>query len=443
MHLLTHLCLGPTNHHNGGWRHPDGDGHRVLDPGRYEDLARISEQGLFDGVFIIDAQFLPGLDGGEPSRLLKYGTSLSMLDPLQILVAMARVTKHIGVTATLSTSLYPAYHIARAFASIDHISGGRAGWNIVTSISQAEARNYGLDALKQRTDRYDYADEVVEACMALWSTWEPGALVINKASGVFADPEKVHYVKYDGAMVRTRGGLATPCPPQGHPVLMQAGSSERGRKFAARWAEVIFTTQSEKSAMQAFYAEMKARVQACGRNPDHCIILPPIDVIVAESEQQARDEADYVDTFANVEMGQMSVSFQLGMDVSHYPPDTLVADLPVDPDRVAIQGFYQNFLSGRKGGRGLTLGELIYLQATTWMNPRLVGTPSMIVDQMQDLFEAGACDGFIIGTSTSPMGLRNFVELIVPELQRRGLHRTEYSGSTFRHNLREGLPCMI
>jgi FMN-dependent oxidoreductase (nitrilotriacetate monooxygenase family) len=436
MHLLTHLCLGPTNHHNGGWRHPDGDGHRVLDPGRYEDLARISEQGLFDGVFIIDAQFLPGLSDEIPSLLLKHGTSLSMLDPLQMLVAMARVTKHIGVTATLSTSLYPAYHIARAFASIDHISAGRAGWNIVTSISQVEAKNYGLDSLKQRTDRYDYADEVVEACMALWKTWEPDALVIDKASGLFANPEKVHYVSYDGSMVQTHGGLATPRPPQGHPVLMQAGASARGRAFAARWAEVIFTTQSQKPAMQAFYSEMKDRVRACGRNPDHCTILPSIDVIVAQSEQAAKDEAAYIDTFANLDMGRMSVSFQLGVDCSAYPPETPVADLPVDPERVPIQGFLQNIQSGRVEGRGLTLGELIRLQATTWLNPRLVGTPAMIVDQMQDLFEADACDGFIIGTSTSPMGLRNFVDLIVPELQRRGLYRTEYTGSTFRENLR-------
>jgi FMN-dependent oxidoreductase (nitrilotriacetate monooxygenase family) len=436
MHLLTHLSLGPINHHNGGWRHPQGDGHRVLDAGRYEDLARISEEGLFDGVFIIDSQFLPGLDGESPNLHLKHGTLFSMLDPIQILVAMARVTKHIGVTATLSTSLYPPYHIARAFASIDHISNGRAGWNIVTSISQAEARNYGLDELKQRTDRYDYADEVVEACLALWNTWEPDALVIDKAGGVFADPDKVHHVDYDGAMVHTHGGLASPRSPQGHPVLMQAGSSARGRAFAARWAEVIFTTQSEKPAMQAFYAEMKDRVRACGRDPDHCIILPPIDVVVAETQAQAIAEADYIDTLASLEVGQLSVSFQLGLDCSKYPADTPVADLPIDAERVPIVGFLQNILSGRSEGRGLTIGELIRRQATTWMNPRLVGTPATIVDQMQDLFEAGACDGFIIGTSTSPMGLRNFVDLIVPELQRRGLYRTEYSGSTFRENLR-------
>jgi FMN-dependent oxidoreductase (nitrilotriacetate monooxygenase family) len=436
MHLVTHLGLGPVNHHNGGWRHPEGDGHLVLDAGRYETLARISEEGLFDGVFIVDAQFLPGLGGDGPNVMLKHGTLLSMLDPLQILVAMARVTKHIGVTATLSTSLYPPYHIARAFASIDHISGGRAGWNIVTSISQVEAKNYGLDALKQRTDRYDHADEVVEACLALWNTWEADALVIDKKSGVFADPEKIHYVSYDGEAVHTHGGLATPRPPQGHPVLMQAGASQRGREFAARWAEVIFTTQSQKAAMQDFYSEMKGRVRACGRNPDHCTILPPIDVIVADTEQAAREEADYIDTLANLDVGQLAVSFQLGLDCSKFSPETPVADLPFDPDAVPIQGFLQNILSGRRDGRGLTLGELIRLQATTWMNPRLVGTPSTIVDQMQDLFEADACDGFIIGTSTSPMGLRNFVDLVVPELQRRGLYRTEYAGSTFRENLR-------
>jgi FMN-dependent oxidoreductase (nitrilotriacetate monooxygenase family) len=436
MHFVTLMCAGPTNHHNGGWRHPDSDGHRVLDAGRYEEIARISEQGLFDGVFLVDYQFHQDLNEDAPSLVAKYGGQMAMLDPLQLLAAMARVTRRIGLTATLSTSFYHAYHIARAFATLDHISGGRAGWNIVTSGNPAEARNHGMDGLKERGSRYDYADEVIEACMALWNTWELDAMRFDKANGIFADPDKVHYVNYDGAMVQTHGGLATPQPPQGHPVLMQAGSSPRGREFAARWAEVIFTVQQQNSLMQDFYADMKRRVRERGRNPDHCAILPAIDVIVAATEQQAREQAEYVDSFASVALGLQTLTGLTGVDLSTYPVDTPLAAIPVDAERAVSIGLYQNVLKIRKNGRGLTVGEAALLYATTWMAPRLVGTPAMIVDQMQDIFESHACDGFVIGTSTSPMGLRNFVDQVVPELQRRGLYRTEYTGSTFRDTLR-------
>jgi FMN-dependent oxidoreductase (nitrilotriacetate monooxygenase family) len=436
MHFITLMCAGPTNHHNGGWRHPDGDGHLVLEAGRYEEIARISEQGLFDGIFLVDYQFTQGQDESKPNLVVKHGAQMVMLDPLQLCAAMARVTKRVGVTATLSTSFYHAYHIARAFASLDHISGGRAGWNIVTSGNPAEAHNFGMDGLSERGSRYDFADEVVEACMALWGTWDADALRFDKKSGLFADPAKVHYVKYDGKMVRAHGGLTTPRPPQGHPVLMQAGSSPRGRDFAARWAEVIFTVQQEKSLMQEFYADIKARARARGRAPNHCVIMPSIDVIVAETEAAARAEADYVDSLASVELGLQTLTDLTGVDLFTYPRQTPLADIPVDPERAVSLGLYQNVLKIRKSGRGLTVGEAALLYATTWMSPRLVGTPKEIVDQMQDIFESNACDGFVIGTSTMPMGLRNFVKLVVPELQRRGLYRTEYAGTTFRETLR-------
>jgi FMN-dependent oxidoreductase (nitrilotriacetate monooxygenase family) len=349
---------------------------------------------------------------------------------------MARATKHIGVTATLSTSFYHAYHIARAFASLDHISHGRAGWNIVTSGNPAEAKNNGMDALKIREQRYDFADEVVEACMTLWKTWDADALKFDKANGIFADNNKMRFVKYDGKQVWSHGGLTTPQPPQGHPVLMQAGSSERGREFAARWAEVIFTVQQEKSLMQGVYSDIKSRVAKRGRDPNHCAILPAIDVIVADTEKKAQEEAAYVDSLASVRLGIQTLTDLTGVDMMALPPDTPLADVKVDPERTVSIGLYQNVLKIRKNGRGLTIHEAGLLYATTWMAPRIVGTPDKIVDQMQDIFESGACDGFVIGTSSMPMGLRNFVELIVPELQKRGLYRKSYTGSTFRENLR-------
>lgn len=436
MHFITLMCVGPTNHHNGGWRHPDSDGHLVLEPARYEEIARISEEGLFDGLFFVDYHFIQDMTETAPSRIVQHGGQMAMLDPVQLLATMARVTRHLGLCATMSTSFYDAYHIARTFASLDHISGGRAGWNIVTTGNSAEARNHGIAGLKQRVSRYDYADELIEACMALWHTWEPDALKLDKANGVFADSAKVHYVKYEGDAVHVHGGLATPHSPQGHPVFMQAGSSDRGREFAARWAEAVFTVQQEKALMQEFYADMKERVRAAGRAPGHCAILPAIDVIVAPTEEEAQAEADYVDSFANVDLGLQTLTNLSGTDMWAWPLDTPLAEIPVDPEKTVSIGLYQNVLGIRREGRGLRLGEAALLYATTWMAPRLVGTPASVVDRMQDMFESGCCDGFVIGTSSLPMGLRNFVDLIVPELQRRGLYRTEYTGSTFRENLR-------
>jgi FMN-dependent oxidoreductase (nitrilotriacetate monooxygenase family) len=436
MHFITFMRAGPTNHNNGGWRHPDGDGHLVLDPGRYEKIAQISEEGLFDGIFLVDYQFMQGHVEGSENMNLKHGGSMVMLDPLQLAACMARATRHIGVTATLSTTFYNPYHIARAFASLDHISSGRAGWNIVTSGNPAEAKNFGLDGLPQRGDRYDFADQVLEAAMALWNTWDADALKFDKQSGLFADTARVHYVKYEGSLVRTEGGLTTPRPPQGHPVLMQAGSSDRGRDFAARWAEVIFTVQQKKALMHDFYADMKARVRGAGRDPAHCAILPAIDVIVGETEEQALAEADFVDSLASVELGLQTLTGLTGVNLLKIPRETPLADVRVEPERTASIGLLQNVLNIRKDGRGLTVGEAAQLYATTWMSPRLVGTPTSIVDELQDMFESEVCDGFVIATSSMPMGLTNFVKLIVPELQRRGLYRTEYRGSTFRGNLR-------
>jgi FMN-dependent oxidoreductase (nitrilotriacetate monooxygenase family) len=437
MKFVTLMCAGPTNHNNGGWRHPDGDGHLVLDPARYEEIARISEEGLFDAIFLVDYQFIQGHSPTAQNRVVRHGGQMVMLDPLQICACMARATKHIGVTATLSTSFHNPYHIARAFASLDHISHGRAGWNVVTSGNPLEAKNFGQDGLQLRGDRYDYADEVMEACTALWNTWEPDALKFDKQSGYFADPAKVRWVKYQGEHVRTEGGLTTPHPPQGSPVIMQAGSSERGRAFAARWAEVVFTLQNDQAKARAFYAEMKDRVRANGRPDHHCAILPAIDIIVGATEAEARAESEYVDSLASTELGLQTLTDLTGVDMFALPRDMLLADVPVDAERAVSIGIYQNALNARtRDGKPLTIGQAGQLYAATWMSPRLVGTPAQIVDEMEARFRSEACDGFVIGTSTTPMGLKNFVRLIVPELQRRGLYRTEYEGRTFRENIR-------
>jgi FMN-dependent oxidoreductase (nitrilotriacetate monooxygenase family) len=437
MHLLGHICIGPTNHHLGGWRHPDSDVDLLLDPGRYEDLARIYERGLFDGAFIVDLQYVSGLAQGRAGVALEFGGQHYMLDPMQVLAVMSRVTRRLGLVATMSTSFNPPYRIARQFATLDHLSHGRAGWNIVTSIFDDEARNFGHDRMPNKAVRYDQADQVVEACMELWDTWQPQAFSPDRATGRFADPEGVRLVSYENTMVRVNGGLSTPQSPQGHPVLMQAGASKRGLDFAARWAEVIFTHQEARPRMQSFYAEVKDLAVSYGRDPDGCLVMPSVEVITGTSDAEAQEHAGELDDLVHpaAEIGMLANLFgvQPG-ELAAVDPVTPVSQVPVG-GRGQSEGGYKNLLAVRRDGRELTLAEAGRLNATTWLSPRLVGSANTVVDELEDMFRSNCCDGFIITQALSPGGLTRFVDLVVPELQRRCLYRRRYAGTTLRQNL--------
>jgi FMN-dependent oxidoreductase (nitrilotriacetate monooxygenase family) len=438
IHLVGHVCTGPTNHHNGSWRHPESDADKVFDATRYQNLAMLYEKGLFDGLFIVDTQAISDLKENSRSLAIERGGALYMLDPMQILAIMAVATRHLGLAATMSTSFNHPYRIARTFGTLDHISKGRAGWNIVTSSMDQEARNYGMDQLLDKNLRYDQADQTVEACLQLWRSWDADALKIDRQSGIFADSTKVHYAKYAGSMVKTEGALTMPQSLQGHPVFMQAGASARGLEFASRWAELIFTHQQEKSPMQAFYADVKNRLSLRGRDPRTCAILPSVEVIVGKTLAIAEERASYLDSFALPEMGLGTISMIFCRDLSQVALDTPLADIEPGPKGPVSAGAYNNVMAIKKDGRGLTLREAAILQATTWWSPRLVGTPEMVVDELQDMFESHCCDGFIITQALSPGGIMEFVGTVVPELQRRGLYRREYTGRTFRENLRSG-----
>lgn len=435
IHLVGHLLCGPTLHHTGGWRHPDSDVEELLSPTRYENLARIYERGMFDGVLIVDGPALQGLAPDRPSLQVQYGVQMALLDPMLVLAQMARVTTHLGLCATVSTLVTPPYQIARQFATLDHLSGGRAGWNIVTSASPAIAANYGLEDFLGKEDRYDQADEVIEACLALWDTWDDDALELDRKSGRFADPAKVHYVQYKGKRINIRGGLNVPRSPQGHPVFLQAGASSRGRRFAARWAEAVFTHQREKSAAQAFYADIKNEVAMSGRNPESCAILPALEVFVDKSDALAREQAAALDSLADDRAGLSVLSSIFGRDVTGDALETPISKVALGPRDAVVEGAHQNVVRVAVDGREATLGEVAHLQATTWLSPRFVGTPESIADEMQDRFESGCCDGFVITHALSPGSLEKFVDLVVPELQRRGLLREKYTGRTLRENL--------
>ena len=260
MHLVAYLKTGPTAMHVGGWRHPEATLDDILHPSRYEQIARTLEAGCFDGCFFADLFGLYDIHGDSFDPYVRRGGQISYLDPTVVLPIMAAATRHLGLGATLSTTFHTPYHLARWLGSLDVLSGGRVAWNVVTSATNLEAQNAGMDELPPREERYDRADEVLEACFALWNGWDEDAFVLDKEAGVFADPSKVHYANYEGRWIKTRGPLSIPRSPQGRPVIMQAGSSDRGRAFAARWAEVVFTIQRWKTEMLEFYEDLKSRM---------------------------------------------------------------------------------------------------------------------------------------------------------------------------------------
>ena len=431
MHLVAFLLAGPTSHHHGMWRHPETD-NRFLTPEYWENTARILEQGCFDALFFADISGLSDFYKGSYETVLARGGQMGLLDPLPMLSMMARVTKHIGLATTMSTTFHKAFHLARVLGTLDVLSQGRVAWNIVTSSSNTQARNFGIELMSRET-RYDHADEVVEACCALWDSWEPDAIVLDRAAGVFADASKVHRVNYEGRWVKSRGPSTVPRSPQGRPVLMQAGSSPRGREFGARWGEVIFTLQHAKSDMQEYRADMRARAAAFGRDPDDCRILVSVDPIIGETRAIAEAKRDYVNSLVDPELGLALVSAHTGTDFSSYPLDQPIADIEI---RGGSRGSFDVILQGTRSA-GLTLGEAAQRFATSELCPQIVGSPVDVADELQDLFESGACDGFVLTPTVFPGTFEQFVRSVVPLLQARGLFRTHYAGTTLRENLRK------
>ena len=432
MHLVAFLMTGPTCHHHGAWRHPESAVDDILRPERYEHIARVLEAGRFDGLFFADILGLYDLYNGNFDTMVGRGGQVCLLDPAVLLPIMARVTEHIGLGLTYSSTFNHPYQIARMLGSLDHVSHGRAAWNVVASTSTLEARNFGMEEMPGRNQRYERADEVLEACFALWNSWDEGALLCDQAAGAFADPAKIRYVDYAGKWIRTRGPLTTPRSPQGHPVIMQAGSSERGREFGARWGEVIFTLQHQKSDMQAFYDDLKSRLVAHGRAHEECVVLPSIDVVLGETESIARERAEHVNSLVDTQLGLAQMSGHIGVDLGKFDPDQPLTDFEKEE---GSRGSFDVILQGTRS-EGLTLGEAARRFATSELCPQLVGTAETVADQLTDLFESHACDGFVLTPTTFPGMFEQFARSVVPILQKRGLFRTEYTGRTFRENLR-------
>lgn len=426
MHLVAYLKTGPTANHPGAWRHPEAALSDIFAPERYEQIARLLEEARFDACFYADTFGLPDIHGGNFDAYLRLGGQISYMDPLVVLPIMARVTKHLGLGATLSTTLLHPYWIARTLASLDMLTGGRMAWNIVTSATNLEAKNFGMDGIPGKEERYDRAEEVVEACCALWESWQDGAFVMDKEGGTFIDPSKVRYTEFEGRWVKTRGPLSIPRTPQVRPVFMQAGSSDRGRDFAARWAEFVFCTPHSKADTLAFTTDLKSRMAKYGRAPEDCKVLPSFMTVIGETESIAQEKFEYLQSLIDPEAQRMLNSALMGVDLARV----------ASPEAMRVAQGNQGIVGSQDRVLQMMRQEQItFRDAVAKPRALLVGTASSIADTLEDYFTSGACDGFIITPTVFPRMFEEFCRLVVPELQRRGLFRTEYAGTTLRENL--------
>ena len=425
--------LPAPGHHVASWRHPESYPQGVLDFGYYRELVRTAERGKFDMIFLSDGAGVR-TSYRNADELSRQGRMVHF-EPLTLLSALAVHTTHIGLAATASTSYNEPFNIARKFASLDFLSGGRSGWNVVTSATDAEARNFNLDRQHDHSARYHRAREFMAVVTGLWDSWEDDAFLYDKESGRFFDPGKLHILDHKGEHFSVRGPLNVARPPQGWPVIVQAGSSPDGQDFAAQWAEVVFTAQQTLEQAQSYYLSIKKQAAAWGRNPEDVKILPGACILAGRTKAEAEDKYAVLQDLVDPVLGLGLLTGQLGdVDISGYPLDGPLPELP----RTEGSTSKQQLIYEQAQRQGLTIRELYLSVAGSRGHRFLLGTAQDIADQLEDWFVNEAADGFNIMPDYLPGGLDDIVELVVPELQRRGLMRTEYEGRTLRENL--GLP---
>ncbi|WP_424767906.1 LLM class flavin-dependent oxidoreductase [Paenibacillus sp. sgz302251] len=413
-----------VGHHVAAWRHPEAKSAKILDLNFYKELAQIAEQGKFDMIFLADNVVLPH------STAVSYTASVKP-EPITLLSALSAVTKHIGLAATVTTTYTEPFHIARMFASLDHLSGGRAAWNVVTSAYSTEASNFSKEKHPVHSLRYERAREYIDVVTRLWDSWEDEALIIDKESGVFADVDKIHTIDYKGENFSVRGPLNVSRTPQGRPIIIQAGSSGPGKDLAAQTAEVIFTAQQTIEDAQAFYSSVKGQLSQYGRSESDVKIMPGIMPIIGATLKEAREKEAFLQDLIHPMAGVGLLSDLMDHDLSVYPLDGPLPDFPETNGGKSRSDLLINL--ARK--ENLTIRELSLRIAGARGHRTVVGTPDMIADQLEEWFTNGAADGFNIMPSYLPGGLEEFVNTVIPVLQQRGLFRREYSGNMLRDHL--------
>ncbi|SBW23897.1 putative monooxygenase YxeK [Candidatus Protofrankia californiensis] len=423
--LHLNAFLMSVGHHEAAWRLPQSNPLAHIDVEHYRNLARIAERGKLDSLFLADSPVQMGSPGRRPS---------GRLEPTLLLTALAAVTDHIGLIATASTSYNEPYNLARRFASLDHISGGRAGWNIVTTAGVEAALNFGLDDLPAHRDRYERAAEFLEVSTKLWDSWADNAIVADKERGVHADADRVQVIDHVGKYFKVRGPLNVPRSPQAYPLLVQAGSSEDGRNFAARWAEAVFTAQQTLEEGKAFYADLKDRVARGGRDPDTVKILPGIVPVIADTEREAHELDAELNRLIIPEYAkrQLAERFRLSPDELDLDSE-LPENLPTEDEIEGAKSRFTLIVALARRER-LTVRQLIGRLGGGRGHRTFAGTPVQVADAIQYWFDNGAADGFNIMPAVLPSGLESFVDKVVPILQERGLFRTEYETTTLRQH---------
>ena len=422
--------MRPVSIHTAAWRYPGAWPDANFNFSHLKRFAQTLERGRFDAFFMADHLAVMNM----PMTALKRSATVTSFDPLTLLPALATVTEHLGLIATASTTYNEPYHVARKFASLDHISGGRAGWNVVTSANPREAMNFGREEHLEHGERYRRAREFFDVVTGLWDSWADDAFIRNVETGIYFDPEKMHVLDHKGPYLSVRGPLNVARPIQGWPVIVQAGASEAGRQLAAETAEVIFSGPNNLGDAQRFYADVKGRLQALGRSREHLKILPGAFVVVGDTLAEARAKKARLDGLVHPDSGIATLSVQLGLDVSGLDLD---GPLPEIPESNASKSARQKLVDMAKRNN-MTVRQLAQYVGGSFGTLELIGTPTMIADQMEEWLATEGCDGFNIMFPYLPGGLDDFVDRIVPELQRRELFRREYEGMTLRENL--GLP---
>jgi N-acetyl-S-(2-succino)cysteine monooxygenase len=424
------MFLRPAGHHIAGWRHPDAWADGGLSFPKYVETARTAERGLFDLLFSADA--LTG-ERYDPETLSRT-SYVAWIEPMSLLTTLAAVTQNIGLVCTATTTYDEPYHVARRFASLDLISGGRSGWNVVTSAIDAESKNFGRESYLPKHERYRRAREFVEVVRGLWDSWDDDAFLFDKAAGRFYEPDRRHALDHAGEFFKVKGPLTVSRSPQGHPVVVQAGASDDGRQLAAETAEVVFCAHQTIEGAREFYGDVKGRMVRCGRDPDHLKIMPGLSVMVGRTRQEARDKFDALQNLIPPQVGVALLSKYIAWDLTGYDIDGPVPVVPQDRGAPTRSGL----LSDTARAEGLTIRQLYQRIAGGRGHYEVVGSAQDVADVMEEWFTTGAADGFNVIPPIFPSSLDEFVELVVPELQRRGRYRKAYEGKTLRENL--GLP---
>ena len=422
--LHLNLFINSRGHHEASWRHPDASDLALTDINYLQGLTQRAEEGLFDSIFLADQLAFRG-----------GGASLS-LEPLTSLAALAVSTNNIGLIATASTTYTEPFNLARQFASLDHISNGRIGWNIVTSWSAPAARNYGYASQISHAERYARADEFMAVTRSLWDSWSDDAIIDDRANGKYLKQNSVREGGHEGTFYNVVGPLNVPRGPQGWPVLVQAGSSDTGRKFAAQHAEAVFTAHMEKSSAKAFYSDLKSLVKAEGRNEKQCLILPGLSPVIASTDAEAQQFRDDLNNLADPQEGLISLSARFGgTDFSHLPLDTPLSpdDFP-DPSTVEAARSRTEVILGVVRNERPTMRQLLSKLAGARGHYVVAGTPEQIADLIEDWFIDGVADGVNLMPPVLPKMLDTFIDQVIPLLQKKGIFRTEYQGDTLREH---------